>query len=106
MMFSMRALAGVVVGVALLGATQANAAFTQIDTPDAAYTTSTIKLLPPPATADGDAVSSLLDSNLTVTFGPAAAKLTAGVTWASWGLPPDAEEDYLSSLDGFPVFYT
>ncbi len=101
-MISTKAL-GIAAGLALICMVgQANAA-SDVATPDAAYLASTTKLLPPGSAVDGDAISSLSDSLITVDFG-SSTLLTAGVTWLSWGSPPDAEQDYF--IDTVPVFYT
>ena len=80
------ALAWVTGFAALLSATSANAGFTAIPQPDAAYTSSTTLL--PITGMNGDTTLTLFDANLTVTF---SALMQVFTDWFSLGAPPATE---------------
>ncbi|MES2894457.1 MAG: PEPxxWA-CTERM sorting domain-containing protein [Pseudomonadota bacterium] len=75
-------------GLVILAAQPASAAVTQITTPDLAYTSGTTLLAI--TGPNGSGISSLLDSDVTLTFNPGYI-YEVGSTWSTWGSPPDTE---------------
>lgn len=74
-----------------LAATSAFAQFTQISTPDAAYTSSTT-LIPITAANGTTGVNSVTDGSQTITLSTGLTAGQVGVSgWGTWNSPPNAE---------------
>ncbi len=79
--------------ISLLGlaATSAFAQFTQISTPDAAYTSSTT-LIPITAANGTTGINSVTDGSQTITLSTGLTAGQVGVSgWSTWNSPPNAE---------------